>query len=66
MDSPDSRKHNTYLNISTHTYVDEYDPQTEIFAAVAFGIFSRNNRQKGYIPDQLIFGCDMILLKKYM
>ena len=33
-------------------------------AAAAFAIRSTNNRQKGYSPGQLIFGCDIILLIK--
>ena len=32
---------------------------------VAFAICSITNRKKGYIPGQLIFGRDMILLVKY-
>ena len=32
---------------------------------VAFAICSITNRKKGYIPGQLVFGRDMILLVKY-
>ena len=47
------------------TYVDENDPWTGILAAAAFSIPSTPNRQKGYISDQLNFGCDMILPIKH-
>ena len=52
------------FNIS-QTYVDENDLWTGILAVAAFGIFSTANRQKGYIPGQLIFGRDMILMIKH-
>ena len=50
------------FNIFTQIYVDANESWTVILAAVAFAIFSTTNNQKGYIPDQLIFGHDMILL----
>ena len=52
------------FNIS-QTYVDEDDPWTGILAAVAFAILSKTNRQKGYSPGQLIFGCVIINLIKH-
>ena len=47
------------------TYVDENDPWKGILAAAAFAIFSRTNGKKGYIPCQLIFGRDTIILIKH-
>ena len=52
------------FNIS-QTYVDENDPWTDILAATEFSITSTTNRQKYYIPDQLVFGRDMILPIKH-
>ena len=43
------------------TYVYENDPWTGILSAAAFVILSTTNNKKGYSPDQLIFGCDIIL-----
>ena len=34
-------------------------------AAAEFSIRSTNNRQKGYSPGQLIFGCDIIIPIKH-
>ena len=53
------------FNISTQTYVDEYDPWTGILAAAEFSICLTTNRQKCYSLGQWIFGHDMILLIKY-
>ena len=52
------------LNIS-QIYVDKNDPWIGILAAAVLAIRSTTNRQKGYSPDQLIFGCDIILLIKH-
>ena len=41
------------------------DPWTVILDATEFAIQSTTNRKKGYIPGQLIFGHEIILLKKY-
>ena len=49
---------------STQTYVDEDDQRKGILSATAFGIISKNKRQKDYSPGQTIFGCDVILLIK--
>ena len=47
------------------TYVEKYDPWLSILAAAAFVILWRNNRKRGYITGQLIFGRDMIILIKH-
>ena len=47
-----------------HTYVDKNYLWTGILAAAVFEIRSTTNRQKVYIPGQLIFDRDMILLIK--
>ena len=47
------------------TYGDENDPWKGILAEAAFSIFSTTNIQKCYSPVQLIFGRDMIILKKH-
>ena len=49
----------------TQTYGDEYDPWTGVLAAESFPIHSTKNRLKVYIPGQLVFGCDMIILIKH-
>ena len=46
------------------TYVDKDDPWLYILAVASFKIFSTENRLKGYITVQLLFGRDMISLKK--
>ena len=43
------------------TYVDKYDPCTDILSAAAFAISSKNNRVKGYSLGQLVFGRDIII-----
>ena len=53
------------FNISTQTYADKNDPWTGILSAASFVIRSTNNRGMGYIPVQLIFGHDMIILIKH-
>ena len=53
------------FNISTQTYVDEYDPWTGILSAAAFSVCLTTKRQKYYSLGQWIFGRDMILLIKY-
>ena len=53
-------------NISSQTNVEKNDPLGGILAAAAFVIFLTTNRQKGYSPEQLIFGHDMILPIKHM
>ena len=52
------------LNIQ-QTYVDENEPWAGILAAAAFVIRSTTKRKKGYSPDQLIYGRDMILPIKH-
>ena len=47
------------------TYVDKNDPWTSILASAAFVLFSTTSGPKCYIPGQLIFGRDMILLIKH-
>ena len=47
------------------TYVDKDDLWSGILTAAAFVIFSTENRLKYYIPGQLVFGRDIILLIKY-
>ena len=44
------------------TYVEEYDPWLGILAVAAFEILSTENSLKGYIPGQLLFGRDVIIL----
>ena len=51
------------FNIS-ETYVDEDDLWLGILVASDLMILSTTNSLKGYIPGQLLFGCDMILLIK--
>ena len=53
------------FNISTQTYIDKNDPWAGILATAEFSIYSTNNREKGYILVQLIFGRDNILLVKH-
>ena len=48
-----------------HTYVEKNDLWTGILDATAFAVRSTTNRQKGYIPGQLIFGLDMIIPIKH-
>ena len=48
----------------THLYED--GPFWSILEASASAIFSAENRLKVYTPGKLIFGCDTILLIKYM
>ena len=47
------------------TCADEDDPLLVILAEVAFVFFSTTNSPKCYIPGQLVFGHDMILLIKH-
>ena len=49
----------------TQTYVDKDDPCLFILAAAALGILLAKNRLNGYIPVQLVFGSDIILLIKH-
>ena len=53
------------FNISTQTYVDEYDPWNGILSAAEFAICLTTNRQRCYSLGQWIFGHDIILLIKY-
>ena len=53
------------FNIYIQTYFDEDEPWTGIYYTSAFENFSTTNRQKGYIPVQLIFVRDMILPIKH-
>ena len=52
------------FNIS-QAQVDKDDPWTGIVSAADFSIRSTTNRQKVYIPGQLIFGREMILPIKH-
>ena len=47
------------------TYIEKNELWTGILGEAAFVIRSTTSRQKGYILGQLIFGRDMILLKKH-
>ena len=47
------------------TYVDKYYPWSGILSVVAFAILPTENSLKGYIPGQLLFGLDIILLIKH-
>ena len=49
----------------TQCYVDKDDLWSGILAAAEFTIFSTTNRMKFYIPFQLVFGSDVILMKKH-
>ena len=49
----------------TKTYVDKDDPWSGILAAESFSVCSTANSLKGYIPGQLLFGRDMIILIKH-
>ena len=53
------------FHISRQTYVEKYDPWTGILAVAEFVICSKTNRKKGYSPDQLIFGCEIIIPIKH-
>ena len=43
------------------TYVDEDYPWSGILAAAAFTTFPKTNELKGYSPEYLVFGRDMVL-----
>ena len=49
------------FNISTQTYVDEYDLWTGILAAAEFSICSTTNIHNVYTLGQFTFVCDMII-----
>ena len=46
-------------------YLDYYNPWLVILAEATFAILSKQNRLNSYIPGQLAFGYDMILLIKH-
>ena len=49
------------FNLFTQAYIDKDDSWIGFLAVAAFAIVSKTNRQKFYIPGQLIFGRDMII-----
>ena len=53
----------TYNIIETYIYEDY--PWSSILVTTAFAIFSTENSLKGYIPGQLVFCFDIILLTKH-
>ena len=60
------RIHKLLVNlVSTYnlheTYVNDTDPWMEILATATFAVQSKYHRNKGNIPDQIIFVEDMIL-----
>ena len=46
------------------TYIDDNNPWLFVLAAAVLSTFYKENILKDYTPDQLVFGCDMIILIK--